>query len=383
MKWTKFVLETTTEAEDLVSAVLNEMGIEGIQIEDKIQLSEEDKQKMFIDILPELPPDDGIAEISFYCDSDIDAEDLKKTVIENLSEYSGDFNLGTLRMTIDETEDKDWINNWKEFFHPFRIDENIVIKPTWSELEDKRNGDMIIEIDPGTAFGSGTHETTKLCILNLKKYMQSGDKILDVGCGSGILAIAGMRLGAQLGVAIDVDDNASRTAAENSIINNIPSCFINIEGLLPGREEAAALNVHIDDSYTYESPAYHMYESVVGEESVGCPCVSVNEKGEYICSPARGTLAFMTGNVIDDSVLRSFIGLNSYELVVANILADIIIPLSSVVGEFMKPGAIFISSGIIASKEQEVVAAVKANGFELVEVTHMNEWVSVVARKPV
>lgn len=339
MKWKKITLETTTEAEDLVSAVLNEMGVEGIEIEDKIQLSEEDKKKMFIDILPELPPDDGVAEISFYCDEDIDADQLCSDVKENLADYADAYNLGSLKMTVGETEDKDWINNWKEFFHPFRIDDTIVIKPTWTELEDKREGDMVLEIDPGTAFGSGSHETTKLCILNLKKYLKAGENLLDVGCGSGILAIAGIKLGARAALGIDVDDNATRTSVENAPVNSIPSEYI----------EEASLN-------------------------------ALKASGSQV-DIKNDSIRFFTGNVLEDDELCKAIGFERFDTVVANILADIIIPLSKICGKYMKKDAIFISSGIINTKEEAVKAALLENGFDIKEITHMNDWVSIVALK--
>ncbi len=435
MKWTKIIFETTTGAEDLVSAILNEMGIQGIAIEDKIQLSQEDKEKMFIDILPELPPDDGVAEITFYADAETDIEELKKNLLENLSMYEDEYDFGSKSFEISTTDDGDWMTKWKEYFKPFRIDDEIIIKPTWEKLDDVKPNETVIEIDPGTAFGTGTHETTKLCILNLKKYMKKNDLLLDVGCGSGILTIAGMKLGAKLAAGIDVDDNASRISVENSIINHIPATYADIDLLLPGREEAAKANVHVDASYTFEFPGKHRsdtnrneginggYSTVEkteteadglcgenAEKAVGgktcaetyaavkynvekpdvenCAAevesgISKNDSGEYICTPKEGSIVFMTGNVIDDAELRRFIGLERYDVVVANILADIIIPLSAVAGEFMNPGAIFISSGIIAEKEKAVTDAVIANGFEILEVTHMNEWVSVVARKPV
>ena len=338
MKWIKLSLSTTVEAEDLVTAVLDEMGIEGVQIEDKVQLSEEDKKKMFIDILPELPPDDGEAVLSFYVDCDTDIEELKRNITENVSLYSEDYNLGSLEFEVSETEDTDWINNWKQYFKPFRADEGIVIKPTWTdvnELPDHDESDLIIEIDPGTAFGTGAHETTKLCIKALKKYLKSGDKLLDVGCGSGILSIVGMKLGAECALGVDVDDNATHTSVENAEINAIKSEYLDLK------------------------------EGVHGS--------LIDIKKDHI--------RFFTGNVLEDDNLCKQTGFDRFDVVVANILADIIIPLSGVTSKYMRKGAIFISSGIINTKEEAVREALLKNDFEIMEVIHMNDWVAFVARK--
>lgn len=338
MKWIKLSLSTTVEAEDLVTAVLDEMGIEGVQIEDKVQLSEEDKKKMFIDILPELPPDDGEAVLSFYVDCDTDIEELKRNITENVSLYSDDYNLGSLEFEVSETEDTDWINNWKQYFKPFRADEGIVIKPTWTdvnELPDHDESDLIIEIDPGTAFGTGAHETTKLCIKALKKYLKSGDTLLDVGCGSGILSIVGMKLGAECVLGVDVDDNATHTSVENAEINAIKSEYLDLK------------------------------EGVHGS--------LIDIKKDHI--------RFFTGNVLEDDNLCKQTGFDRFDVVVANILADIIIPLSGVTSKYMRKGAIFISSGIINTKEEAVREALLKNDFEIMEVIHMNDWVAFVARK--
>lgn len=316
MKWIRLKIKTTTEALDYLGAIADELGLEGFETEDNVPLSEEDKEKMFIDILPELPPDDGTAYVSFYVDPKTDIEELKSSILEEVSFYKDLCDFGAMEFNVSETEDKDWINNWKQFFKPFRVDDTIVIKPTWETLTDNKPGDMVIEIDPGTAFGTGAHETTKLCILNLKKYLKAGDRLLDIGCGSGILSIAGVMLGAKDAYGIDVDPVATEVSFENASVN------------------------HVGDKTD-----------------------------------------FTTGNVICDSELRKATGLHAFEVVVANILADIIIPLSDVAGEFMKEGGLFISSGIINTKEEAVKEALIKNGFTIVEATHMNDWVSIVARK--
>lgn len=327
MKWKKLTIETTTQAVDFVSDLLMELGIEGIEIEDNVPLSAEDKEKLFIDILPELPEDDGTARINCYLEMDQDLEDIAARISAGLEDIRTFVDAGTGHISFGETEDKDWMNNWKEFFKPFRVDDSIVIKPTWETLGETQPGDLVVEIDPGTAFGTGAHETTKLCIANLKKYLKPGDKLLDVGCGSGILSIIGMKLGADCAVGTDIDVNAVETARENARINH--------------------LTVHAS-----------------------------RENAEL----APGTAEFFSGNVITDAKFRDKAGRSCYNVVVANILADIIIPLSAVVKEHMAPGAYFISSGIIDMKAEEVKEALLANGFEIVETTTMKDWVSYVAR---
>ena len=332
MKWKKVTIETTVAAEDIVSAELDAIGIEGVEIEDKVPLSEADKKRMFIDILPELPENDGVANLSFYIDDTPEFDEKIRQVKETLEDIGSYMDVGSCKMTIGETEDKDWINNWKEFFKPFRVDDDIIIKPSWETLEDKKPTDMVVEIDPGTAFGTGSHETTRLCIGNIKKYMKKGQTVLDVGTGSGILSIIARMLGAGQTVGIDIDSNAVKIAEENAEINHIKA----------------------DSDVT--SPGYY--------------------KNAWVKKPER--IDFLTGNLIDDGDLRKKVG--KYELVVANILADIIIPLSGVIKECMLPGALFISSGIIKEKESEVTAALTKNGFEIVEIVKMGDWVSIVAK---
>lgn len=319
MKWIKLTIETTTQATDMLSYFLNEKGVEGIEVEDKIPLSEDDKKAMFIDILPELPPDDGVAYISCYVDENTDIEMLQEYIRQELLEMSAYMEVGTGKITIGETEDKDWINNWKDFFHPFRLEDNIVIQPTWTEVYETKKDDIVVHIDPGTAFGTGSHETTRLCIAGLKKYIRKdgSSEVLDAGCGSGILSIIAMKLGAKKVYGIDIDELAVKASIDNLMLNGI-------------------------DENSFE---------------------------------------IVKGDVIgDEEFAKSVAAIGQYDIVVANILADVIIPLSGVIRPFMKEDAVFITSGIIDMKEEAVKRALSENGFEIIEVSHMGEWVSIVAK---
>ena len=188
MKWNRFTVKTKTEAEDIVISTLAEVGIEGVEIQDKQPLTESDKQQMFVDIMPDIPDDDGIAYLNFYLDVDEDKEKVLADVRAALAEMQEFLDLGECTITESETEDKDWINNWKQYFKQFYVDDILII-PSWEEVKPEDRDKMIIHIDPGTAFGTGAHETTQLCIRQLKKYVTPGAEILDVGCGTGFFTI--------------------------------------------------------------------------------------------------------------------------------------------------------------------------------------------------
>ena len=326
MKWKKYTIETTTQAEDYMAGMLGELGIEGIEIEDNIPLSKEDQADMFIDFLPELPPDEGISHVSFYVEDDgSDQTELLKNVKKGLEELRSMVEVGSGVISSSETEDLDWINNWKKYFSSFTI-EDILIKPTWEELKEEDKDKFLIEIDPGISFGTGKHETTQLCIRQLLKYIRGNadytpqnrtPKVLDVGCGSGILSIVALKLGAGAVVGTDLDADCMISTRENMEVN------------------------HLDASL--------------------------------------GT--FYVGNLINDEELQQKVGNEEYDIVVANILADVIIPMAPVIPARMKKGGYFITSGIIDFKEQEVVDAIRAAGLEVVEVNHQGEWVNVTARK--
>lgn len=345
MKWIKFTLDTHTDAVDILSYMLDEIGVEGIEIEDHVPLSEADKKKMYVDLLPDPEYNDGSAKVHFYMEPEnCNPEKVIFQVQEIFHEIKAYTNIGKGTISLSETEDKDWMNNWKTFFKPFRAAKNVIIKPTWESchLEDyDPERDIIIDIDPGIAFGTGTHETTKLCIQALSHYGCQGKRVLDVGCGSGILAIAALKLGASYASATDIDEVAVGVAGENMTVNKIPA---DRYSLFAGD---LIHNIAKDHSYTFHPP---------GNES---------------CTDSK--------TAPDDKTLREQLGGN-YDIVVANILADVIIPLSGVIRPHMKEGGLFISSGIIDTKADEVENALKQNGFQILAKETLKEWVCFICQ---
>ena len=328
MKWKKFRIKTKTEAEDIIISTLYDIGLEGAQIEDNVPLTALEKEQMFVDILPQMAEDDGTAYLSFFVEETEEGglllngetkteEDILKAVKEELDGLRDFMDIGEGSIAVDETEDIDWINNWKQYFKQFYVDDILII-PSWEEVKEEDKDRMIIHIDPGTAFGTGMHETTQLCIRQLKKYVTEDTEILDVGTGSGILSIVALKLGAKHAVGTDLDPCAVPAVEENKEANEIP----------------------VQD------------------------------------------FDMMIGNIIDDKDVQDAVGYEKYDIVAANILADVLVPLTPVIVNQMKKGGIYITSGIIDQKEETVVKAVKDAGLEILEVTYQGEWVSVTARKP-
>ena len=315
MKWNKYSIKTTTEAVDLISCMLSEYGIEGIEIEDNVQLTQEEAKTMFVDFIPELPPDDGTARVNFYVDSDEDDNTILDKVKEGLEELRTFTDVGEGTITESQTEDKDWINNWKQYWHTFSIGD-LYIKPTWEDVTEEMKGHPVHSIDPGTAFGTGSHETTRMVIRQLQKYTTQNCQVLDVGCGSGILSVVALKYGAAHALGTDLDPNAIIASKENAQQNNI------------------------------------------------------NE----------ADLEVIEGNIIDDTEIQDRCGYECYDIVCANILADVLIPLSSEITKHMKHGAYFITSGIIDSRENDVADAFRNNPeLDIVEINHDGEWVNITA----
>ena len=316
MKWKQFTIETTTEAEDILISELADIGIEGVEIVDKQPLTQEELDGMFVDILPPGPEDDGKATLHFYLDEEADVPETIRQVREVIRQVSSYVDVGEGSVSVSETEDKDWINNWKEFFHQFSVDD-IVIVPSWEEVREEDRDKLILHIDPGTAFGTGKHETTQLVIRQLKKHVHGGEEILDVGTGSGILGITAIRLGAAHVFGTDLDPCAVNAVADNMQSNEIP-----------------------DDAFSM-----HL------------------------------------GNLIHDEELFQTANGKKYDIVAANILADVLVPLTPVIVKLMKDGGLYITSGILDVKEEVVREAIEKAGLRLTEVTRQGEWVCLTARK--
>ena len=327
MKWTKFRIKTITEAEDIIISTLYDIGLEGAQIEDKVPLSAWEKEQMFVDIAPVAGEDDGIAYLSFFVEEKedgslilngepTDADAVLKQVKQELEDLRMFMDIGEGSVSVDETEDIDWINNWKKFFHQFYIDDLLVI-PSWEEVKEEDRDKKILHIDPGTAFGTGMHDTTQLCIRQIKKFLTPETTLLDVGSGSGILAILALMYGAGKAVGTDLDPCAVEAVRQNMEVNGI-------------RQE---------------------------------------------------DFTMMIGNIITEKEVQDKVGYLCYDIVVANILANVLVELTPVIVEQLKPGGIYITSGIIEEKEECVAEAVRAAGLEIIEVTRQGEWVSITARK--
>lgn len=327
MKWIKIRIKTITEAEDIIVSTLYDIGLEGAQIEDKVPLTALEKEQMFVDILPEGPEDDGIAYLNFFVEKkddgslevqgeSVEVDALLANVKDELEQLRAFCDIGEGTITVDETKDIDWINNWKQYFHQFYIDDILVI-PSWEDLNPEDEGKMVLHIDPGTAFGTGMHETTQLCIRQLRKYITPDTQLLDVGTGSGILSILSLMFGADHAVGTDLDVCAVEAVKQNCEANKI----------------------------------------------------------------APEKFDMMIGNIISDKEIQDKVGSGCYDIVVANILADVLVPLTPVVVNHLKQGGIYITSGIIEDKEETVASAVKAAGLTILEVTHQGEWVSITAQK--
>lgn len=342
MKWIRYDIHTTTQDAEIIGEVLLACGINGYEITDHVPLSAEEEREMFTDIPADLGEDDGTSVLTFYTEAPeneervffstgsslrddtreesapvLEPEEWIRKFMKALEEKQRFFPLEIPVVEYTVQDDALWKDKWKENFGAFRVADDIIIKPSWEAVpKDAKKDDKIIEIDPGSAFGSGTHETTKLCLLSLRKYITPETEIMDAGCGSGILAIASVLCGAKSVFCLDIDALAVAAAIENAGKNHIP------------------------------------------DEKLQAVHANILEDAEEIKKKHPG----------------------KFHIIAANILADVIIPLSSVVRSFLAEGGIFLSSGILTERADEVERALQKNGFEIVEKNVMGEWCAFVAK---
>lgn len=321
MKYREIIIDTSKAGIEIINGILVNLEINESVVEDDTVYDDlMNSKQMFWDYYDESLEKLKYAspKIKVYFDLD-DEGDTKfsefKSELKRISEMMVEVDMGSLKMDENILNDEDWANNWKQYFKPFEIGDKMIIKPSWEEVENKDNK-ILLEIDPGASFGTGQHFTTKLCIEQIEKYVKQSDEVLDLGCGSGILSIASLLLGAKSAVGVDIDENATRIAIENATINNI------------------------------ESSKFKVY----------------------------------TGDIIEDEALIDNIGRGKYDVLLINIIANVILMLSPAFPKFVKKDGIIITSGIIEQYVDDVRNRLEELNFEVLETRNYDEWYSITAK---
>lgn len=322
MQWIETNIYTTTEGIEPLCGRLYAVGLNGVQIKDAADFNDFiENETQYWDYIDESLEPLKTCEtcVTVYLTDDADGRELLSHIrgtVAELKALDSDGSFGRLEIALSGINEEDWANNWKKYYKPFKLGEKLLIKPEWEELQAPDDGSVVLSMNPGHLFGTGTHHSTQLCMVELEKYVKSGDCVLDLGCGSGILSILSLLLGAESAVAVDIDPAAPATAMENLAMNGI--------------------------------------------------------------SPARYRV--LVGNVIDDDALKAEIG-GDYDVVVANIVADVIIAMSATAYAQTKRGGVFITSGIIGPRGDEVKAAITDAGFDIIDVHDQSDWLCITARK--
>ncbi len=320
MDWIKAVIYTTSEGIEPVSGRLYALGITGIEIEDEQDFKDFlENNKQYWDYVDDelVRQKEGETKVSAYVSDNPSGYEILAAIKSSMSELKSldtDNKFGRLDIDCSTLNEEDWANNWKKYFHPLEIGEKILIKPEWEEIKEPADR-IVFNVNPGMTFGTGSHYTTQLCIENLEKYIKPNSKMLDLGCGSGILSIISLMLGAQSATAVDIDPNAVDIAYENASRNSV------------------------------DKSNYHVY----------------------------------AGNILTDETLQNKID-GKYDVVAANIVADVIIGLTPIVRNYMTDNGIFITSGIIEDRIEDVKSALLENGFEIIDVTQRKDWASIVCK---
>ncbi|MCI8980562.1 MAG: 50S ribosomal protein L11 methyltransferase [Clostridia bacterium] len=321
MNWIKVSVFTTSEGIEPVSGRLYQLGISGLEIEDEQDFKDFlENNKQYWDYVDEelVKKMEGETKVKTYVSDDTEGRELLiaiKSTLSELKQLDANNEFGRLEIELDNMTEQDWANNWRQYFHQIEIGEKVMIKPEWEEL-NKPTDRVVFNIEPGMSFGTGSHYTTQLCIESLEKYITQRVKMLDLGCGSGILSIISLLLGADMAVAVDIDPNAVDTAYQNADRNGVD----------------------------------------------------------------RSKYKVLSGNVLTDSDIQAEISKNKYEVVAANIVADVIIGLAPKAKEYMAENGVFITSGIISDRLDDVKNALYENGFNIVSINQRKDWVSIVCR---
>lgn len=321
MDWVKISIYTTSEGIEPVSGRLYQLGITGVEIEDEQDFKDFlENNHQYWDYVD----DDLIRQkqgetrvIAYVSDNAPGRETLSeiRTSMLELKELDGEGEFGRLEIELDNTSEEDWANNWKKYFHTLEIGRKLVIKPEWEELTEPTDK-VVFSINPGMSFGTGSHYTTQLCIEAIEEYIKTGDMMLDLGCGSGILSVISLMLGAEEAYAVDIDPNAVTVAYENADRNNV------------------------------SRDRYHV----------------------------------MSGNILTDEKLQNALGERKYDVIAANIVADVIIGLAPKAKEYLKEGGVFITSGIIEDREDDVRSALEQCGFKIGDIRRRKDWLSIICR---
>ncbi|CDD61207.1 ribosomal protein L11 methyltransferase [Clostridium sp. CAG:505] len=322
MEWIEVFVATSQMGLEPVEGVLYQCGLNGLMIHDEADFAEflENPNREWDYVADELVEEkqEQTTGITFFLrDNLYGREQLSqiKSALQSVKETEKELDLGSLEVTMKNVAEEDWANNWKKYFKPFPVGDKIMIKPSWEELPAQTDK-IILKIDPGHIFGTGTHETTQLCMELIEKYVKKDDMVLDIGCGSGILSIASLLLDAKEADAVDIDPNAIQIAYENSDRNDI------------------------------DRSRYHV----------------------------------KAGNILEDEDLQASYSGKKYDLVAANIVADVIIALTKQVPDYIKDGGIFLCSGIITERKEDVLEALKAAGFAVLDIKEKTSWVAIATR---
>ena len=317
MDWLELKIDTSHAGLDAVTDMLEQQGVTGVMIDDEADFqSFLENNRQYWDYVDDdlLAQKKGVSRVTFYLERNEDAYGTVAAVRMAMSALKKDHpEYAPLLLTMADVADEDWENNWKQFYKPMEIGSRLLVVPEWEEAADPTRVKLVL--NPGLTFGTGSHATTRLCLQALDTHIHGGERVLDLGCGSGILSIAALRLGAESAFACDIDEKCVDVAYENAALNGIGK-----------------------DRYTVR-----------------------------------------WGDVLTDAALRQEMGAG-YDIVVANIVADVIIGLSGSVRGFLKPEGLFLCSGIIDDRAQEVLEKLKADGWDVFEQRSSEGWFSYLCK---